>query len=497
MSSFCKKHVKNAVLNPLYILKALGLDIPNDNVPYITSVHNVLKEKFKSLFDYNLNHEFIDDIMSNYDEISFETMIEILDNYVDDIQKYQYSVISLSDIDNINDIEVDSESVYYELMDNLDVDEYTDRGIAVISDIFTYLVNGIITMINTNQEATGYEVDEDEEDETYYDEPGDDIKELTKNVNKLDKKKGVKLKKPKKTVSDEGELQEMIEMYKVALAKLLFLINDVKSTKYIVHDKIFGDTLKEININKKFKRKSRYFDEAFYAPERYEFRARFITYILKFIIDNLNDIPDICYRMSSEENPFIEYDVKYAQLNYLVQHTCELITSLLSGKDYEDDLLYLNEVIILVNTQNKKGIKKINKLYKQTECIKDHIRRSKRKNQDVTCDTLLKLAYMVCVHDTHKVNNMFDIPDKYKVRNVKNNRYLLEYLGSSLLYAKDEYGVNDLFLAFLKSDPIVYSRWKDVNSCDRLALGICGIKFLSFVMNDNYINKFINKMTER
>ena len=497
--NFSKKYVKQAILNPIYLLKAIGLNIPSDDAPYISSVYKILKGTFNSIFDYNLNHEFIDDMLSNYEEVSFETMIEIMDNNIEEIQEKQYSIISLSDIDKINDIEIDIESVYYELLDNLDVEEYTDRGIMVISDIFGSITNGIITMINTKQEASGYEIDEEEEDddEKYYEEPEDNIDQLTKNVNKFDKKKGVKLKKPKKTVSDKDELKEAIDLYKVLLSRLLFIINDVKSSKYIVQDKIFGYTLKEININNKFKRKSRYFDEVLYNPDKYQFRARFITYILKFLIDNLDNIPDICYKMTSEENPFIEFDVKYAQLNYLMEHTCILITNLLENKDYENDLMYLNEIIILVNSQNKKGCKKIHKIYKQTEAIKDHIRRNKRRGQDITCDTLLKLAYMVCVHDTHKVNNMFKIPDRYKVSNVSNNRYLLEFLGSSLIYAKEEYGLSELFLSFVESEPLLYSRWKDVNSSDRLSLGICGIQFLSFVMNDKNISKFINKMTER
>ena len=69
--NFSKKYVKQAILNPMYLLKAMGLNIPSDDAPYISSVYKILKSAFNSIFDYNLNHEFVDDLLSNYEELGF------------------------------------------------------------------------------------------------------------------------------------------------------------------------------------------------------------------------------------------------------------------------------------------------------------------------------------------------------------------------------------------------------------------------------------------
>lgn len=542
MKGIRKNMLGSALLNPLNMFKMVGVFLPNDNYPYLNAVDKSLSNAFDKMFIYEHFSHDVDKIIANHGRKlkDFSSYVLLMESAKEEVKELHNKICDyvlysegLSEIvlSELQSIELDCASIYLELREGLEINSKDDKYLLRYSQLFEELCENILSRMSGRQiteeetaisSSLAYEDYEERsgsnmaqviefvpdengklsinvaEKETLhiYDKQKEDMKQLRKEVNKLDEGWGLDLKNPEDTIDDSYAYEEKIHTYRVILTKMVCLLNDANEDKYLIQETIFGEEIRKIKINKKFKKKSNLFDDLAHNPKSFGFKARFLTFLLNFMIEHLEEIPDACYK-ANKDGEFIEFEVKNEYLDTAMDSLADLITNMLEGQRYGSELLLINELIILLDSQKKKAIKKIDKIYEQTELLVDNIRRL-GSSDSIAIDTLLKLSYMVTVNDLGKVKHVVSLNPDYKKRNNNATKILIEELGESLLEAReDDNDVNALYKYFLLSDPLLLAKWSDVNNNEELLTGLCAIKYFAFIVNNKKIDRFVKVITER
>lgn len=535
--------IKEAILNPLSIFQnILGIEL-DDTTPYLKILYNTLYELFGSLFMIDIFEDSVDSILNkngiDTKKISkvmkssnkLNMFLQVMDILKFDIDKLHIVICrSVHEGDNANiimynlnkllkNISIDEESIYSELQ-KVTIFE-NKNNLVEVTKLIAYRIHFVIdTLLNPNKEREEkkMKVKSDKiQTEWKIDEYGnimfdivkkDTLKanntkdkrekeEIRNQVNKLDKNQGVKLKNPKDTIDDEYEYCDVLNSIRMALTKLVLILNQVDESNYITYNEIFGDEIKNIKVNKKFKGKSIWFDEFEYSPDDIRFKIRFLTFLSSFVIKHLKDIADICY-IINDDGEFIEYESKVDYLHYTTERLCDLICNMLMNLNYGDDLLYFSEIFIYLDITSdtlKKNLKKARNLREQTDILKFRLRKFSGADQDVSMDTLIKLSYMVATTDP-KIKGIFDFPEGYKFYKGTMTKQLVQDLGNAIMHSRKNWKIPEMFKFFAKSDPLLFSRWRDINFNDSLLVGTIALYFYSFVVNDKRIRSRISSLLE-
>jgi hypothetical protein len=169
------------------------------------------------------------------------------------------------------------------------------------------------------------------------------------------------------------------------------------------------------------------------------------------------------------------------------------------NKPFGNDLIYFVELDTYINSERKdykKNIRKMTNLEEQTFILSKRLTWWTTADEDVSMDTLLKLAYMVSTSDP-KIKGRIEFHEGYKFRNVGETRQMITELGRAILDSREAYDIPKLYKYFVKSDPLLWSRFDDVNNDTELLVGLVALKFYAFISNDRRIQKRVRKMTER
>lgn len=318
-------------------------------------------------------------------------------------------------------------------------------------------------------------------------------KATQRHVNKLDRSQGVDLKQPKETMDDVYAYEEKILAYKYTITKLISRLNGQTGDKYIHDSDIFGMQIKKIKINKKFMELSKWFDGNDYDVNDLQFKAKFITYIGTWICDNLEEIAEKCYKLNNDGR-FIEYDAKIEYVDYTVSRLFDLIHKMLDGSSYEDDLMYFNEIQTYLKTRKKtfkKNMNKITNMNEQTEILADRGRKFSRAEQDITMDSLLKLAYLSATNSPN-CKGVVEFNDGYKFRKKRESESMIAQLGGAIIRQCRKKGASQMFRFFIKCNPSIWTKhdtdYSDVN------VGLCAIKYYAFIANRKDIDRVIEKV---
>ena len=315
-----------------------------------------------------------------------------------------------------------------------------------------------------------------------------------KHVNKLDEAQGVNLKKPKETVDEKCEYYEKVMAYKYSMTKLVSMLNGIDSDKYASDSKIFGLEVRKIKINSKFKAISKWFDENDYDVNDVRFKARYITYIGTWVVEHIEDLADKCYSFNND-GKFIEYDAK---LEYIENASCmlfDLIHKMLEGIPYGDELMYFNDMQVFLKGKKKnakRAMKKINNMDEQTIILSDRGRLFSRAAQDITADSLLKLAYLAATNSTD-CKNVIEFTPGFKFRRRSECESMIAQLGRSIIKESRKNGASEMFKFFLKSNPSIYTRHNTMS--DEINVGLCALSYYAFVANDRNITRMVEKMS--
>jgi hypothetical protein len=530
--------VKRMLLNPIYLMEVY-FEFPDSSLSYANTLYTTLYDLFYELFNGENTKDYIDKLVNKFkitdSKISqmhqrrfLPNLNKLLDITFDDIKDIQKEIClnnkGNEEVKNIilnyrrllKNMEVDSEMLYIDLR-SIDLFEDDDE-LKKISGHISNLINNVIFILTggsnmsrknkySDKTVTEWKIDENgktyfdilKKDKVKIDRSGEkkNKKELRHHVNEMDKDFGSNLKEPKEMLDDEYSYIIKVENLKLILARFIFILNKVDSSNYISTSSIFGTELRKIKINKSFKEESVLFDDAAHDLKSYNFKARFLTYLIRWVMVNLTTIADKCYKIN-DDSKFAEYDAKIEYVNYTVERLCDLITNMLTGKSFKDDLIYFTEIQIYLNTSKKdikKNMDKIENLHNQSFILSKRFTWFTSADDDISMDTLLKLSYMTSTNDP-KIKGKIDFNENYKFRNTKETYRMIEQLGEAIIDSRDKYGIPDLLKFFVKSEPKLWSRFKDVNENRELLIGMTALKYYAFVVNDKRIQKKVKHLTE-
>lgn len=545
------KEIKESLLNPIMILSnILSVDLPVNAMPYLSIMYKTISELFQSMYIYEIFEKEITSVLDSNgitdDDIlkiatsknklgMFIQLLDVVDTDMDKIQiRIAKSVTSGSNADEIKinlrrlllNMSISESMVYGELKECTLITSET-----AIKRITTHLCKKINRIVDALMRPEKYNKKEEETDmkkerrhskkvvtEFKKDNNGrtsfdvnkkESIKfnntkkkrtkeELCNNINKLDKKYGCKLKHPKDTVDDEYEFNEMVNRYKEILARLLFALNGVNSSNNIVSNPIFGTQLKKIKINDFFKDSSEWFNNIDYFTNNSIYKVRFLSYLLTWAIKNLKKISEVMYYIN-HDGEFIEYEAKLSYVEKATRKICYMINKVLSGESYSEELLffikveeYLSSPVKNINKARKKG----DKIEFGLDQITDEIRGYVDAEQDETMDSILELAYLVSTGDM-KCKGKIKFNPGYKFKNKSETKAMIEELGSAIIKNRKHDKIPKMFKFFIKSEPKIFSKWKDVNDNKPLLTGIVALEYLAFISDDKAVRKRISKLLSR
>lgn len=320
--------------------------------------------------------------------------------------------------------------------------------------------------------------------------------DLPKQVNTIDKESGCNLKHPEKTVDTQYEFEVKVNKYKYALAKYLFKLNQMKLKKHIKNNTIFGMEVQNIELNKKFKKASPWFDKEEVETSDPKYMIRFISHIFAWTIRHLNDVAEICYAFN-KDGEHIEYESKMEYVKYTVKRAVALADRIIRGESVEDDLMYFEELMMYMESspKTKKRVKKNVKNFHRavaTTCLDAKpFPAIAMYPPNIQMDTMVKLAYMVTTHDK-KMRADLPFHEKYKFNKTKETKVILQELGRAIHKTHKKLDTPPMFKYFVYSDPIIESQFRDVNENQELATGVVAMKYLAFLINDENVTKRID-----
>lgn len=320
------------------------------------------------------------------------------------------------------------------------------------------------------------------------------IKNTQKNVNKLDEEQGVDLKKPKETVDEYEEYHEKVMAYKYCITKLISGLNGSNSDKYASDTKVFGIEVKKIKINDKFKALSKWFDDNAYDVSDIRFKARYITYIGTWVVNNLEEIADKAYNLNGD-GKYIKYDAKLAYIETASCALFDLIHKMLEGKPFGDELMYFNNVQVFLKSKKRKlkqTAKKLHNMTEQTVILSDRCRKFSKAEHDITMDTLLKLTYLASTNSTN-CKNTVKFNSGFKFRNRGECENMISELGKSVIKECKKNGTSPMFSFFLKCNPNIYSRHD--TSVSTINVGLAALHYYAFISNDTNIKRIVEKIS--
>lgn len=547
------QYIKEALLNPLLIMEnIMGIGFPNEEYPYLNTLYFTFIDLITALipkFEYSA--PVIDEILRRA-KISDEILEKLsktrmqLDGFMITTQLckrdllYTYVKLGMnvetgSQLEDmalryrklINCMDLQPDAIYAELRgQNM---FYSDKA---LNDLAVWLTESVMTLAHNalnhnNNEKVGriYMYNPERSNSTvtefHTDEYGrsfftiaekDKIRtnvrakpaqkemrrELPKQVNKLDEEAGCDLKRPKKAVDTPHKFEVKVNKYKYALAKYLFKLNKTKLKKHLDENTIFGMEVQNIEINKKFRKMSPWFDKHEVDVDEAKFMFRFISYIFAWIIRHLSEIAEICYRVNKDNEEF-EFESKMDYVKYTVKRAIALAEKIMDGLDIEDDLIYFESLMQCMESSpktKKKVLKNINNLKDHVDLLSAEFKpfpNIKMYKQDVQMDTLVKLSYMVTTHDI-KMKAGLEFHEGYRFRKVSETHDILVELGKAIHRSHKKVETPPMFRYFVASNPIVESQFDDVNDDQNLATGVMAMKYFAFLTNDHNVKERVESI---
>lgn len=322
-----------------------------------------------------------------------------------------------------------------------------------------------------------------------------DEDDIRMSVNKLDEMHGVHADKHMDIIDTRDEFEEQVQIYKFMINKLISALNNINGDKYAKYEGIFGIYVGKMKINKKFRKISSIFDDNSYPITNIKFKSRFVSYVGTWLSRNLEDIATKCYKLN-RDSMYSEYEMKMEYVDTAILHFLSFVENILMDKPYGHDIMYLNEIITYMESNSskkhlKKMLKKITNIEKQTMILSEKVSHFIKHQQDISMDTLLKLSYLVATNETDSTN-IVEFQDGYRFNRGNLTRNMIEELGYMVMKTCKKNSSSRMFKFFMKSNPTIRTDYTGLSK--PLAVGISAIYYYSFMSNDKYITKIVNKM---
>ena len=323
--------------------------------------------------------------------------------------------------------------------------------------------------------------------------------EILREVNKFDKKFGLKLRSPKIWSDPENYKESYIMNSEIEIAKLICDIISIDLHEYYGDDfmEAMGPGMFAINVNdeqfQEFSQLNWDNKERTYWTDGTIFKSRFLTGILSRFMGRLSVTGKrkigngyICSHSRDEQTILYTNEV---------MRDCYKFINCLYNDNYKNIILKMHMHL----SYTSKNIKR-KKLYYRLNSMVIDTRKNLRHtffkkpflDDDICINNLLQIAYILATDD-YEGNN--GVPKFKKIEGA--TRYhdlslLIENMGKRIIMNENKYSV--MFKAFVNARPKIYCEFKDVNDNACLRMGVIALEYTKFVMNDKNSDKFIREM---
>lgn len=545
-------YIKMAILNPLNIYNyIMGLGFPDERYVYTNIMYVTFKKSLDLALPYDLYEPVLDMVLERHN-ITLDALLKVnkmsdkLGAFMSIIEEMRMDLLPMYAMmgESIKDGSEAEEEIlnYRRLVYNLYLDPggvypelrthlvlFTDREIEKLSiwvceSVQTILYNmiyhadeeqrgrvfmykdGILGKQSRHDFVSSHrrlepfcDIDDDivlDASHVYEKKEKEATQGLRREVNNLDIQHGCDLKHPGDIVDTPSKFEVKINKLKKRLTKYLFRLNKMDFKKKMVKGTIYGTEVQNIEITKKFRKASPWFGPDEVEIDDVRFRVRFISYLFAWTIRHIKDVAEICFAIN-KDNDELEYLSKIDYAKRTVDKAIALADKIVNGEDMGDDLIYFEELIMYMESSpktKKKVFKNTKNLRQQSQTLALDCRpfpAVPMYSQDILMDTMCKLAYMVSTHD---IKMKIDIPfhQGYKFRKTRETKVIIKELGASILKRRKKCGVPLMFKYFVSSDPIIYSKWEDVNRDRELCVGVMALKYLAFIINDPNVERRVD-----
>ena len=332
-----------------------------------------------------------------------------------------------------------------------------------------------------------------------------DIDELVREVNRCDKQYGIRLKHPDVWKDPKMYYNIMVDKADENLGCLIHVLNGIPASAYVSSDteeeplfKKPASPMRPLFTDQSILMWSDHVHS--YDMDSLLFRCRFLSLVLLQLHGECYDIIETKasykdFRHSIEEQ-------KLVLLSHFMNDVYRFVNVMLHPDNpYGNIILRMHEYL----SYTKKNLKH----QKMKEMLNGHVinvRHGMKTEKftarfltdDLAIYNLLKIAYMLA---TNK-RNVNQIPGFSHIEGAtidKNLVFLIEALGNAVVFSmKGKPRYSPMFQAFYEARPMVWSQfYGQEERTYPVQMGILALGYTKFVMNDEEIGRFIDRMMIR
>ena len=522
--------IKSCLLNPMMIpIVLFDLETDFSDFIFLKCMNHTIKNVYDVIFnDYEkLNRWFFDNdidlsLFMKIDSKNPSLFISFCEEYDDKLfefyketyhaRKNDQDVIDVVDQYRrlINTFNFDADTVSTEMSDNNlwlnkeTADRYSRYMKRQIEDINSVIMerelkhhkkvvenvelrtdkNGIV-MIDTSVKdsiefGTGFEQNE----QNKYN--------IRKEVNKLDKSQDIKLKHHKSKIScNNDEFINSLNIHRGIITQELAKLNGLNPDKYVNESKIFGVSVKNITIHTLEKKSPLFENNGPIEIFSREFYARFISLLMVWSIDHLEDISKALYIRNGKKK-WIKYEMKDEYVKMVTNKLITLARGALHERIYNNELLEFFEVsqyVIKIKRKNiKNNYQKVGIIHDYSEDLSFKVKSVLFVNGNMSIDTLIKLVFLSSTNEC-EVGEIVPILDRYSYHDKNTTTKIIKILGKRILDSWSDHGIPTMLRIF------IYSCNLNTDLCaDDFCIGKMCMLFYQFIINDKIITKRINRL---
>lgn len=326
------------------------------------------------------------------------------------------------------------------------------------------------------------------------------VDEFTKEVNKFDKKFGIRLKHPE-IWSEPDKYRPVFEVKaELNIAALICSLNGVAVEDYYDEQSMVLDGICVNTNDKEFCELSilEWEDKKKYEIDSLMFRSRFLTLILANFLGRMNRCTES--KVGDMINVHHSYDEYCITMTTDILNDISLFTKLfISQSEYKNIILKIYSDLAYTRKKYKHDqLKK--RLYAMVLDTRKNMNRTffrkKFMDDDLCINNILQIAYILCTGD---YNGNKGTPNFRKIEGATKDHdliLLIEKLGKEIV-KKCGRKYSPMFKAFLDARPRIRTQYVEESDKLIVTVGLYALEFTKLFMNDDSVTWFINDMLKK
>ena len=339
------------------------------------------------------------------------------------------------------------------------------------------------------------------------------VDDIGREVNRMDKAFGVKLRHPDKSKTPKGVYKSTCKDVNAHLSRTMILLNGLNPDDYSKKNKNKNSLFYPYMVDKdeivrtdKLRFYRDMVDDHVYDLDTDIFKCRFLMHIVmnykKSMKDIVKNVTDCRRELTGDKNPE-KYVDRYFQLKTLVEDVDKFVCLFLKKDKYGNTLQRMQQYCMFSDPSKYDGHKVNKKIKEATSSLKSSLYETKGSPRvvpdDLCIDTLAKTAFM-CATGKSNLRNLinFEVIEDWTIDNPRMKDFV-RYIGMCIRKANDD-NVNNapfMFRAFVTANPTIFvSKFANCR-LDRdtdLLLGIQAFSYVAFLCNDEHVTKFVNSI---